>query len=384
MPKKSFPELGGFVTSPKDMKQKSNTIYDSNGIYSEQIFGPVKDYCCQCGKLKIKASHNGQVCPVCGVLCASSNIRRTTFGKIEVPLYYIKPSKTPQLAKLLKGFDKNLLNLKKSQLFITDCKYLGISKNHSELKLFSKHIDPTDYNKYKILPFKITGLYTLKLALQFFDRLYNIYQIKELFDKEYITNILYVLPPGVRPHRVLIHSRKVQSSPVNSLYSNLLSRIIKIEQTISKENKLEDEEDQFNRVKDLIENGVITPDDSTSINLELDGYSISLQNYINSIYDFAIKQIQGKKGIIRNSILSRTIDFSARSVVRCDPSLPPWQIKVSKSILKKIWSDKFLYYLINVKNVPYPTAYKDYILNGDSEIYVKNEIFDEFLEWYYS
>ena len=66
-----------FVTSKLISKKK----FDPNGLFSEQIFGPIKTNRCQC---KITTAPENSICPECGVEITSNNKRRTTFAKIKV------------------------------------------------------------------------------------------------------------------------------------------------------------------------------------------------------------------------------------------------------------------------------------------------------------
>jgi len=56
---------------------------EKEGLFSEQIFGPVKDYECPCGKYK-GAHYKGIVCDRCGVEITRSFIRRERMGHIKL------------------------------------------------------------------------------------------------------------------------------------------------------------------------------------------------------------------------------------------------------------------------------------------------------------
>jgi len=63
---------------------------EKEGLFSEQIFGPVKDYECSCGKYK-GAHYKGIVCDRCGVEVTRSFIRRERMGhiKLATPVVHI-------------------------------------------------------------------------------------------------------------------------------------------------------------------------------------------------------------------------------------------------------------------------------------------------------
>jgi len=56
---------------------------EKEGLFSEQIFGPVKDYECACGKYKT-ARYKGVVCDRCGVEVTTSSVRRERMGHIQL------------------------------------------------------------------------------------------------------------------------------------------------------------------------------------------------------------------------------------------------------------------------------------------------------------
>ena len=78
------------VKSHKIFKNGPSYQFDEDGLYSEKIFGPLKSYKCNCGDIKSQIN-DGIRCEKCGVLCASENLRNTTFAKIELPVFIIQP-----------------------------------------------------------------------------------------------------------------------------------------------------------------------------------------------------------------------------------------------------------------------------------------------------
>ena len=61
-----------------------------DGLFCERIFGPVKDWECQCGKYK-RIRYRGVVCDRCGVEVTQAKVRRERMGHIElaVPVMHI-------------------------------------------------------------------------------------------------------------------------------------------------------------------------------------------------------------------------------------------------------------------------------------------------------
>ena len=92
-------KLGGEVSSIKFFTGKFGNKIDEDGLLSESIFGPIHDFRCKCGKLSLESCDSGKVCDRCNVICASSDLRIKTVGKITLVFPVIKPTKR----KLFKG-----------------------------------------------------------------------------------------------------------------------------------------------------------------------------------------------------------------------------------------------------------------------------------------
>jgi DNA-directed RNA polymerase subunit beta' len=56
---------------------------ERDGLFCAKIFGPVKDFECNCGKYK-RMKHRGVVCEKCGVEVIPSKVRRERLGHIEL------------------------------------------------------------------------------------------------------------------------------------------------------------------------------------------------------------------------------------------------------------------------------------------------------------
>src|SRR6056297_1011782 len=79
---------------------------ERDGLFCAKIFGPVKDYECNCGKYK-RMKHRGIVCEKCGVEVIASKVRRERMGHIELAapvahIWFVKsqPSKISTLLDL--------------------------------------------------------------------------------------------------------------------------------------------------------------------------------------------------------------------------------------------------------------------------------------------
>ena len=79
----------GEVTKPETINYRSFKP-ERDGLFCERIFGPVKDWECNCGKYK-RIRFRGIVCDRCGVEVTQSKVRRERMGHIElaVPVTHI-------------------------------------------------------------------------------------------------------------------------------------------------------------------------------------------------------------------------------------------------------------------------------------------------------
>src|SRR5476651_455022 len=88
---------------------------ERDGLFCAKIFGPVKDYECNCGKYK-RMKHRGVVCEKCGVEVIQSKVRRERLGHINLAtpvahIWFLKslPSRIGNLLDItLKDLEKIL------------------------------------------------------------------------------------------------------------------------------------------------------------------------------------------------------------------------------------------------------------------------------------
>ena len=79
-PEKSREWSHGEVKKPETINYRTFKP-ERDGLFCAKIFGPVKDYECNCGKYK-RMKHRGVVCEKCGVEVIQSKVRRERMGHI--------------------------------------------------------------------------------------------------------------------------------------------------------------------------------------------------------------------------------------------------------------------------------------------------------------
>ncbi|MFP4573379.1 MAG: DNA-directed RNA polymerase subunit beta', partial [Desulfobacterales bacterium] len=105
---------------------------ERDGLFCAKIFGPTKDYECNCGKYK-RMKHRGVICEKCGVEVIQSKVRRERMAHINLAapvthIWFLRslPSKIGNL------LDLTLKNLEKVLYFdnfiVIDPKDTGLSK----------------------------------------------------------------------------------------------------------------------------------------------------------------------------------------------------------------------------------------------------------------
>jgi DNA-directed RNA polymerase subunit beta' len=107
-----FDKLRISIASPSDIRgwshgevKKPETINyrtfkpERDGLFCQRIFGPVKDWECECGRYK-KIKYKGIICERCGVEVTRSKVRRERMGHIELAapvchIWYLKGVPSP-------------------------------------------------------------------------------------------------------------------------------------------------------------------------------------------------------------------------------------------------------------------------------------------------
>ena len=135
---KIFPTLGGYVTSSQEYIGQQNKI-NPDGLFSEQIFGPMNSYCCslQCRNYIDKKLYEGKICPKCGGICASNSLRYKTFGKIKLSFPIIKPQFKREILNIIGNNNSILLNTKRIDYLSSTARYIAIKNDKSEIKVVS-------------------------------------------------------------------------------------------------------------------------------------------------------------------------------------------------------------------------------------------------------
>ncbi|MCK9597003.1 hypothetical protein M0R19_07485 [Candidatus Pacearchaeota archaeon] len=277
------------VTSSKVLKTQN--MFHSQGIFSEQIFGPIRDYTCQC-RIKNTTDVN-KVCPTCGVKYASSIIRRRSVATIKLPCNVLHPMIYLSMKQKTDRFNKMMGRILTGYTFyeIVDGKFVE---------------KPCDEEM------KIDDLYKLieEMAKIFVPEIYEVMMNK--FGNIFTKNVL-VIPPDLRP--VVVTNKELAMDSLNYIYQHIL---------IKKE--------QYNKF--------IQPESTKIFNYD---FVLGLWYDVYSAYEHCGEYINGDKDkLMRNNLLGKRIDFSGRSTIVVDPTLGLDQAGISDKLLVPLFKPELI------------------------------------------
>ncbi|MDE3017856.1 MAG: DNA-directed RNA polymerase subunit beta' [Nitrospirota bacterium] len=327
----------GEVKKPETINYRSFKP-EKDGLFCAKIFGPIKDWECNCGKYK-RMKHRGIVCDKCGVEVIQSKVRRERMGHIELAapvahIWFLKgvPSRIGTLLDMsLKHLEKILYfesyvvvdpgdtPLKEKEL-LTDEKLREYQDEYG-LHAFKAGIGAESIREllrkvdinglWDELQGKSKGATSAALKKKHAKRL----KVLEAFRKSgnkpewMVMDVIPVLPPELRP-LVPLDGGRFATSDLNDLYRRVINR--------------------NNRLKRLIElkaPGVIIRNEMRMLQEAVDalfdngrrGRAIRGPNKrpLKSLSDM----LKGKQGRFRQNLLGKRVDYSGRSVIVVGPEL---------------------------------------------------------------
>ncbi len=267
------------------LKAFSKRKFHPTGLFSEQIFGPLKNYTCQCGTY-FGVSKSGGKCDLCAVDIVNSDVRRTRFAKIILPIPVVNPIFYDLLieigGKSLKDALDQLMRDEKSFLYMDGEDHI-INNIADQIPTGTRIFERTDAIKKIVTDFSIMmtneGVAEWKLVYDNIDSL--------------LIDYVIVLPPDLRPSSAASGGKQLMDK-INRYYVQILTK------------------------KEIMKNTVI--DIIRDKNLYYT-YFKQLQKDVNELYHRILEKMAKKEGLIRGNILGKRIDFSGRAVITPDPTL---------------------------------------------------------------
>jgi len=346
----SFDSISIKIASPQVIKswskgdvKKAETINyrtlkpEKDGLFCEKIFGPVRDWECNCGKYK-GIKFKGITCDRCGVTVDRSNVRRVRMGHIELAtpvthIWFFKavPSRMSALLDIgLRDLERIIYYeeyvvvdpgntpLKKKEL-LTDEQYQeALSKYGSNFK--AKIGAEAISELLKELDLDVVCRKLRKDLEKSKDVLNNRKAIKSLkvvedFKKSgnkpewMILEIVPVIPPDLRP-LVPLEGGRFATSDLNDLYRRVINRNNRLKKLM----ELSAPEIIIRNEKRMLQEAVDALLDNGRHGKPVNGAN---NRPLKSLSDM----LKGKQGRFRQNLLGKRVDYSGRSVIVVGPEL---------------------------------------------------------------
>ncbi|MFH1846455.1 MAG: DNA-directed RNA polymerase subunit beta' [Candidatus Omnitrophota bacterium] len=310
---------------------------ERDGLFCERIFGPSKDYECNCGKYK-RIKHKGIICDRCGVEVTKSNVRRERMGciKLAAPVSHV------WFFKAIPSRMANLLDMKMRDLerVLYYEQYVVVDSGDTPLKV-RQMLNEDQYaeakekygNKFKAM----MGAEAAKELLKQMDleamsadlsakinekkdmntkkRLMKRLKVVDTFSKSdnkaewMILDIVPVIPPDLRP-LVPLDGGRFATSDLNDLYRRVINRNNRLKKLL----ELKAPEVIVRNEKRMLQESVDALFDNGRHGREVLG---SGGRPLKSLADM----LKGKQGRFRQNLLGKRVDYSGRSVIVIGPEL---------------------------------------------------------------
>jgi DNA-directed RNA polymerase subunit beta' len=332
---------------------------ERDGLFCAKIFGPTKDYECNCGKYK-RMRHRGVVCEKCGVEVIQSKVRRERMGHIELAspvahIWFLR-SLPSRMGNIL---DLSLRELEKVLYFeayvVTDP---GKTSFHAQ-----QLITETEYRKaqedFGSDAFKVgIGAEAVKQLLAAIDlpkvseelrkeltetqseakrkkiikRLKVIYSFLDSGNKPewMIMDCIPVIPPDLRP-LVPLDGGRFATSDLNDLYRRVINRNNRLRKLM----ELNAPDIIIRNEKRMLQESVDALFDNGRRGRVITGAN---KRPLKSLSDM----LKGKTGRFRQNLLGKRVDYSGRSVIVVGPELRLHQCGLPKLMALELFKP-FIY-----------------------------------------
>ena len=366
---------------------------ERDGLFCEKIFGPTRDYECNCGKYK-RLRYKGIVCDRCGVEVTKSKVRRERMGHIELAtpvshIWYVKgiPSyigltldMSPRDLEEVIYFvsyvvlDPGATTLVKKQT-LSDKEYrVYYEKYGNTFKVgmgaaaIKQLLSEVDINKeleelQKELE-NATGQRRIRLVKRL-DVL-NAFATSGNKPEWMILEALPVIPPELRP-MIQLDGGRFATSDLNDLYRRVINR--------------------NNRLKKLIELGapsIIIQNEKRMLQEAVDALfdngrrGRSVTGAGNRALKSLSSMLKGKQGRFRQNLLGKRVDYSGRSVIVVGPDLKMYQCGIPKDMALELFKPHVINGLVNKELANNIKAAKKMIENKDEKVWdVVEEVIKE-------
>ncbi|MGQ9749461.1 DNA-directed RNA polymerase subunit beta' [Desulfosoma sp.] len=327
---------------------------ERDGLFCAKIFGPTKDYECNCGKYK-RMKHRGVVCEKCGVEVIQSKVRRERMGHIELAapvahIWFLRslPSKIGNLLDLtMRDLEKVLYfdsyivldagevpGLKKYDL-LSEEKYRNLVHDYGAgfragigAEAIRELLADLDLAALaQELRAEMMETVSVAKRKKLAKRLKVIEAFKDSDNQPEwtIMNVIPVLPPDLRP-LVPLDGGRFATSDLNDLYRRVINR-----------------NNRLKRLMDLNAPDIIIRNEKRMLQEAVDvlfdngrrGKTITGANKrpLKSLSDM----LKGKQGRFRQNLLGKRVDYSGRTVIVVGPNLRLHQCGLPKKMALELF-----------------------------------------------
>jgi DNA-directed RNA polymerase subunit beta' len=339
---------------------------ERDGLFCAKIFGPTKDYECNCGKYK-RMKHRGVVCEKCGVEVIQSKVRRERMGHIQLAtpvahIWFLRslPGKIGNLLDLsLKELEKVLyfdayivIDPKKTGLaprqLLTEDRYREALEQYGHsfevgigaeaIKSLLEKLDLEE--EYKRLRSEIlnTGSETKRKKLSKQLKIVEAFRNSGNRPEWMIMDVIPVLPPDVRP-LVPLEGGRFATSDLNDLYRRVINRNNRLKRLLD----LRAPDIIIRNEKRMLQEAVDVLFDNGRYGRVVTGPN---RRPLKSLSD----ALRGKQGRFRQNLLGKRVDYSGRSVIVVGPELRLHQCGLPKKMALELFKP-FVFYRLEEKGL---------------------------------
>ncbi len=339
---------------------------ERDGLFCAKIFGPTKDYECNCGKYK-RMKHRGVICEKCGVEVIQSKVRRERMAHIELAtpvshIWFLKslPSKIGNLLDLtLKNMEKVLyfdsyvvLDPKDTPLtrgqMLSDEKYMEAVETYGAkfdagigAEAVQTMLEQIDLEKlYHELRTEIreTGSLAKRQKLAKRMKIVDGFRRSGINPTWMVMSVVPVLPPDLRP-LVPLEGGRFATSDLNDLYRRVINRNNRLKRLID----LKAPEIIVRNEKRMLQESVDVLFDNGRHGRVITGTN---KRPLKSLSD----TLKGKQGRFRQNLLGKRVDYSGRTVITVGPDLRLHQCGLPKQMALELFKP-FVYYRLEQKGL---------------------------------
>lgn len=339
---------------------------EREGLFCAKIFGPTKDYECNCGKYK-RMKHRGVICEKCGVEVIQSKVRRERMAHIELAtsvshIWFLKslPSKIGNLLDLtLKNMEKVLyfdsyIVVDPKETGLTRGQLLSEEKYREALETYGNKFEAgigAEAVKTMLEQLDLDALYkelrtdireTSSVAKR--QKLAKRLKIVDAFRRSgvdpswMIMDVIPVLPPDLRP-LVPLEGGRFATSDLNDLYRRVINRNNRLRRLID----LKAPDIIVRNEKRMLQESVDVLFDNGRHGRVITGTN---KRPLKSLSD----TLKGKQGRFRQNLLGKRVDYSGRTVITVGPDLRLHQCGLPKQMALELFKP-FIYYRLEQKGM---------------------------------